>query len=93
VLWVLFALGLTGLFLGLRCRAPAMIAASSVTCVGHVIIAPLTAWPPLSDTATGVASLTALQTGYLIGVAVACAMRPWWRRIAHHASPRANLAL
>ena len=78
MLWAVITIGGMGLLLGLRLRAPAAIAASGVTVIAFIALAPLTQWSLLTAVQLSVGSLTALQIGYLVGVTLACA--PWQPR-------------
>ena len=73
MLWAVITVGGMGLLLGLWLRAPAIIAASGVTVIAFIALAPLTQWSLLAVVLLSVGSLTALQIGYLVGVTLACA--------------------
>ena len=75
MLWALVTIGGMGLLVGLWLRVPAIIAASGVTVIALIALAPLTQWSLLAIVLLGFGSLTVLQIGYLVGVTLACA--PW----------------
>ena len=75
MLWAVITVGGMGLLLGLRLRAPAVIAASGATVIAWIALTPLTQWSLLTAVLLSVGSLTALQIGYLVGVTLACAPR------------------
>ena len=74
MLWAVIAVSGMGLLLGLWLRVPAIIAASGVTVIAFIALAPLTQWSLLAIVLLGFGSLTALQIGYLVGVTLACAL-------------------
>jgi hypothetical protein len=71
------ATGLVGLLLGLWLRAPALIAASGVTAVVWLSVAPLTELGPASAVGMTFMLVSVLQAGYLTGLMLSCA----WSRI------------
>ena len=75
MLWALVTVVGMGLLVGLWLRVPAIIAASGVTVIALIALAPLTQWSLLAIVLLGFGSLTVLQIGYLVGVTLACA--PW----------------
>jgi len=68
MLWTFAAAGLIGLVLGLRFRAPAVIAASGIVVVGGVAVAPLSGLPFWTALAALLGTLCALQSGYIVGL-------------------------
>jgi hypothetical protein len=74
VLWAFAACGLIGLFLGLRFRAPSVIVASGIVVVGGVAVAPLTGLPFWTALAALLGALCALQSGYIVGLLLWCAI-------------------
>ena len=75
MLWALATVVGMGLLLGLWLRVPAIIAASGVTVIALIALAPPKQWSLLAIVLLGCGSLTALQIGYLVGVTLACALR------------------
>jgi hypothetical protein len=71
------AAGSMGLFLGFWMRAPALIAASGLTAVVCLSVAPFTELGPASAAGLTLALVSALQAGYLIGLMLSCA----WARM------------
>ena len=80
MLWALVTVVGMGLLLGLWLRVPAITAASGVTVIAFIALAPLTHWSLLAIVLLGFGSLTALQIGYLVGVTLACAQ--WQPRLS-----------
>jgi hypothetical protein len=78
MLWAFTAAGTVGLLLGLRFRMPSVLAASVVILVGAIVAAPLAGLPLWTALAAAFGALFALQSGYLVGLAL-------WST-----SPRAN---
>ena len=74
MLWPVITIGGMGLLLGLWLRAPAIIAASGVTVIPFIALAPLAQWSLPAIVLLCFGSLTALQIGYLVGVTLACAL-------------------
>ena len=75
MLWAVIAVSGMDLLLGLWLRVPAITAASGVTVIAFIALAPLTQWSMLAIVLLGFGALTALQIGYLVGVTLACALR------------------
>jgi hypothetical protein len=73
VLWAVIAV--SGVGLGLWFRVPAIIAASGVTVIAFIALTPLTQLSLLAIVPLSFGLLTALQIGYLAGLALACALR------------------
>jgi hypothetical protein len=67
------ATGSVGLVLGLWLRAPALIAASGVTAVVCLSVAPLTELGPASAVGMTFTLVGVLQVGYLAGLMLSCA--------------------
>jgi hypothetical protein len=72
VLWAFAACGVVGLFLGLRFRAPAVIAASAIILVGGAVLAPLIGLPLWTALAAPLGAMCALQSGYIVGLMLWC---------------------
>ena len=83
MLLALAAAGSMGLLLGFWLRVPALIAASGVTAVVCLSVAPFTELGPASAVAT-----TFVQVGYLAGLVLSCA----WARMRLSRPGRAFLA-
>jgi hypothetical protein len=86
VLWVIAAIGLCGLVLGLTCRVPALIAA---TLAAVVFTAGLAQWWNWSIGSTAIATLVAvlvIQCTYLLGLWLGASLhdggtRARWRKL------------
>jgi hypothetical protein len=63
-----------GLLLGLRYRVPSLLAASAVTVVVILVVAPLTGSTFFSALACAFGNLIMLQVGNLIGLLLSCAL-------------------
>jgi len=74
VLWAFTIAGMIGLVLGLRYRMPAIVAASGLVLVGGIAVAPLTGLPLWTALAAPFGALCALQSGYIAGLMLSCAM-------------------
>jgi hypothetical protein len=76
-MWLAFAAtGSVGLLLGFWLRAPALIAASGVTAVVCLSVAPFTELAPVSAVAMTFALVGVLQLGYLAGACLKRAFAP-----------------
>jgi len=73
VLWTFATCGVVGLLLGLRFRAPSVIAASAIIVVGSAAVAPLIGLPFWPALALPLGGLCALQSGYIVGLMLWCA--------------------
>jgi hypothetical protein len=74
VLWAFASCGAIGLFLGLRFRAPAVIAASAIILVGGAVVAPLIGLSLWAALAAPLGAMCALQSGYIVGLMLWCAI-------------------
>jgi hypothetical protein len=77
VLLTFAACGSVGLLLGFWLRAPALIAASGLTAVVCLSVAPFAELGPASAVGLTLALLSVLQVGYLAGLTLSCA----WARM------------
>jgi hypothetical protein len=82
------AAGSVGLLLGFWLRAPALIAASGMTAVVCLSVAPFTELRPASAVAMTFGLVGVLQVGYLAGLMLSCA----WARMRLSRSGRVVLA-
>ena len=77
MLWAFAATSSVGLLLGFWLRAPALVAASGMTAVVCLSVAPFTEQGPASAVAMTFGLVGMLQAGYLAGLMLSCA----WSRI------------
>ena len=88
MLWAFAGTGQVGLLLGFWFRAPALIAASGVTVVLCLSVAPFTELEPAPAVGMTLALVGVLQVGYLAGLMLSGA----WSRIRLSRSGHASLA-
>jgi hydrogenase/urease accessory protein HupE len=84
MLWAFTAAGTVGLLLGLRFRMPSVLAASVIILVGAMVAAPVAGLPLWTALAAAFGALFALQSGYLVGLALwsASSHAGWLPRLA-----------
>ncbi len=68
MLWALALASGMGILLGLRLRAPAVLAASAILVASCVAVVPFADWSLLEAVAFIFGALAALQGGYLVGL-------------------------
>jgi len=73
VTWVLVAVSITGLSLGLRFRVPALLVATGVLVTASIVVSVLAGFPLQSAMAMTLILLVALEITYLLGLFLAYA--------------------
>jgi hypothetical protein len=66
--WLVVIASGAGVLLGLRLRAPSVLAASVAIVLASLVLMPFGQWSFVAGTMFTVALLTALQFGYLVGL-------------------------